>query len=158
MVVFAETQRGRSAEIEPVVSAPDWEWGGKAARDAGEVEKPVGLAVALHDLDAFEGFERSDEDGRGDPGALAHGIEHEVRAVVEKNISVARGEIHRANTRSRSAKVMSGGIAGRISFRFHDATAEAASGEIVDYNFSDEKARQANGISRKLSATKTANH
>ena len=45
-----------------------------------------------------------------------------------------------------------------IDFSFHDATAEAASGEIVDDNFSDEKARQANGISRKLGATKTANH
>ena len=118
----------------------------------------VGLAVALHKLDALERFERSDENGRGDSGALAHNIEHEVRAIIEKNIGVARGEIHRANTRSRSAKVMSGGIAGRIGFRFHDAPAETARGEIVDDNFSDEEVRQLDGISRKLSATETADH
>jgi len=140
------------------VAAPDSECGSKASRAAREIEKPVGLAVALHKLDALERFERSDENGRRDSGALAHDIEHEVRAIIEKNIGVARGEIHRANTRSRAAKVMSGGIAGRIGLRFHNAAAEAARGEIADDNFSDEEARQLDGISWKLSATKTADH
>ncbi len=140
------------------MAAPDLECGSKASRAAREIEKPVGLAVALHKLDALERFERSDENGRGDSGALAHDIEHEVRAIIEKNIGVARGEIHRANTRSRAAKVMSGGIAGRIGLRFHNAAAEAARGEIADDNFSDEEARQLDGISWKLSATKTADH
>jgi hypothetical protein len=36
---------------------------------------------------------------------------------------------------------MSGGITGRIRFRFHDAAAEPAFDEIVDDDFSDEKAR-----------------
>jgi hypothetical protein len=53
---------------------------------------------------------------------------------------------------------MSGGIAWRIGLRFHNAAAEAARGEIADDNFSDEEARQLDGISWKLSTTKTADH
>ena len=157
MVAFAKPKRALRAEVSAVVAAPDLECGSKAPRAAREIEKPVALAVALHKLDALERFERSDENGRGDSGALAHDIEHEVRAIIEKNIGVARGEIHRANTRSRAAKVMSGGVARRIGFRFHDAPAEAAPGEIVDDNFPDEEACQLDSTSRKLRATKTAN-
>jgi len=148
MAGFAQPERGGSAEIQPVVEAVDLKGGSKASRAAREIEKPGVLAVALHELDALEWFESPDEDGRGDSGALAHDIEHEVRAVIEKNVGMTVGEIHRTNARSWAAKVMSGGIAGRIGFRFHDAPAETARGEIVDDNFSDEEVRQLDGISR----------
>jgi hypothetical protein len=43
---------------------------------------------------------------------------------------------------------MSGGIPGRVGFRFHDAAAEAARGEIVDHDFSDEEASELDGVRR----------
>src|SRR2546427_8149079 len=158
MANFAQRERGGSAEIQAVVAAPDLKGGSKASRAAREIEKPGVLAVALHELDALEWFESPDEDCRCGSSRFAHDIEHEMRAVIEKNVGVAVGEIHRMNARSWAAKVMSGGIAGRIGFRFHDAPAETARGEIVDDNFSDEEVRQLDGISRKLSATETADH
>jgi hypothetical protein len=52
--------------------------------------------------------------------------------------------------------MMSRGIAGRIGFRFHDAAAEAARGEIVDDNSSDEEASEIDGVRRKFSAAEAA--
>ena len=52
--------------------------------------------------------------------------------------------------------MMSGGIAGRIGFRLNDATAEAARGEIVDDNSSDEEASEIDGVRWKLSAAEAA--
>jgi len=158
MVAFAEPKRALGAEVKTVVTAVDLKRGGKAARTAGEIKKPSGLAVLAHDLEAIEWFERSDEYGRGDSGRLAHDIEHKVRAVVEKNVGMARRKIHRTNARSRAAEMMSGGIAGRIGFRFHDAAAEAAGGEIADDNLSDKEASELDGISRKFSAKEAADH
>jgi hypothetical protein len=51
---------------------------------------------------------------------------------------------------------MSGGIAGRIGFCFHDAADEAARGEIVDDNSSDEEAGEIDGVRWKFSAAEAA--
>jgi hypothetical protein len=51
---------------------------------------------------------------------------------------------------------MSGGIAGRIGFRFHDAAAKAARREIVDEDPSDKKTSEVDGVSWKFSAAKAA--
>jgi len=137
---FAQPERAGGAKVEPVVAAIDLKSGGEASRAAREIKKLTGLAVALHELDTIEGLECADQDGRCDSSRLAHDIQHEVRAVIEKNVGVAGGEIHRTNARSRAAEMMSGGIAGWISFRFHDAAAQAARGKIVDDDLSDEEA------------------
>jgi len=158
MVAFAEPKRAPGAEVKTVVTAVDLKRGGKAAGTAGEIKRPSGLAVLAHYLQPIQWFERPDEYGRGDSSRLAHDIEHEVRAVVEKNVGMARRKIHRTNARSRATEMMSGGIAGRIGFRFDDAAAEAASGEVADDNFSDEEARQLDGISRKFSAKEAPDH
>ena len=120
---FAQPERAGGAKVETVVAAIDLKSGGEASRAAREIEKLASLAVALHELDAIEGLECADQDGRCDSSRLAHDIQHEVRAVIEKNVGVAGGEVHRTDARSRAAEMMSGGIAGRISFRFHDAAA-----------------------------------
>src|SRR2546430_1821174 len=52
---------------------------------------------------------------------------------------------------------MSGGVAGRIGFRFHDAAAEASRGEIVDDDFPDEETSEHDGVRGKFRATETAN-
>ncbi len=156
MAGFAQPERAGSAEVEAVVATVDLKSGSEAPGAAGEIEEPGGLAMALHELDAFERFEGTDEDCGGDSGRLAHDIEHEVRAIVEKNVGVAGGEVHRADARSGAAEMMSGGIAGRIGLRFHNAAAEAARGEIVDDNSSDEEASEIDGVRWKLSAAEAA--
>src|SRR2546430_6579544 len=50
---------------------------------------------------------------------------------------------------------MSGGVAGRIGFRFHDAAAEAARGEIVDDDSPDEETSEHDGVRRKLDRKST---
>jgi len=126
MAGFAQPERAGSAKVEPVVAAVDLKSGRKPSGAACEIEKSSGLAVALHELDAIEGFERADENRRGDSCGLAHDIQHEVRAVIEKNVGVSWSEIHRANARSGAAEMMSRGIARRVGFRFHDPAAQAA--------------------------------
>ena len=130
----------------------DSKGGSEPSGAAGEIEKSRGLAVALHKLDAIKGFESANEDRGGGSGGLANDIEHEVRAIVEENVSVAGTEIHRADAWSRATEVMSGGVAGRIGLRFHDTAAEAARKEIVDDDFSDEEASEANGVRWKFGA------
>ena len=112
--------------------------------------------MALHELEAFERFESADEDCGRDSGRLAHNVEHEVRAIVEKNVGVAGGEVHRTNARSRASEMMSRGIAGRIGFRFHNAAAEASRGEIVDDDPSDKETSEIDGVRWKFSAAKAA--
>jgi len=53
--------------------------------------------------------------------------------------------------------MMSGGIAGRIGFRFHDAATEPAHGKIVDDNFPDKEASELDGVRWKFGAAKAAN-
>jgi len=139
------------------VATIDLKSGREAPGAAGEIEKPGGLAVALHELEALQRFEGPNEDRRGGSHGLAHDIEHEVCAIVEKNVGVAMGEIHRTNARSRAAEVMSGGITGRIGFRFHDAAAEASRGEIVDDDSSDKEASETDSVGGKVGAAETAN-
>src|SRR5882762_2792335 len=116
MAGFAQPERAGSAEVEAVVATVDLKSGSEAPGAAGEIEEPGGLAMALHELDAFERFEGTDEDCGGDSGRLA----------------------------------------GRIGLRFHNAAAEAARGEIVDDNSSDEEASEIDGVRWKLSAAEAA--
>jgi len=157
MAGFAQPEGARSAQVESVVAAADLKSRCQASGAAGEIEKPSGLTVAVHEFDAVQRFECADENRRGDSRWLAHHIQHEVRAVIEKNVGVARSEIHRANARSRAAEMMSSWIAGWISFRFHDAAAKPASGKIVDDNFSNQKTRELDGVRWKFGAAEPAN-
>ena len=131
--------------------------GGKPSGAASKIKKPSGLAMALHEFDAIERFERADENRRGDSSGLTHDIQHEVRAVIEKNVGVAGSKIHRANTRRGPAEMMSRGIAGRIGLRFHDAAAQAARGKVVDDHFANEEASEVDGVGWKFCAAEPAN-
>jgi len=71
------------------VAAPDLECGSKASRP--RVRSRSRLVSRWRCISLMPSKVRaSDENGRGDSGALAHDIEHEVRAIIEKNIGVAR--------------------------------------------------------------------
>ena len=111
----------------------------EAAWTAREIEESGGFAVALHDFGSFERLERANQDGSGGFWRLADDIEHKVRTVVEENVDVAGSKIHGFDARRGPAKVMTGGIARRISFGLDDAAADATRRQIVDDNFADEK-------------------
>src|SRR5712691_2493322 len=139
-----------SAEVEPVVAAIDLQGRGETTGATGEIEKANCPAMALHEFDAFQRFESADENrGRGSR-RLADHVQHEMRTVVEEDIDVPRSEIHGANPRRRATEVMAGGIPRWIRFGFDDASAEAASRKVMDYNFADEEARERDGVMRKF--------
>jgi hypothetical protein len=52
--------------------------------------------------------------------------------------------------------VVSGGVTGRIGFRFHDAAAEAAGGEIVNDDLSNQEASEKDGVRGKFGAAEAA--
>ena len=138
---FAEPEFFVFAKIHAVVTAIDLQSLREAARPAGEIAKLGGVAMALHDFDAFERLERANQDSRGGFPRLAHNVEHEVRAVVEENVDVAGGEIHRADAQRGPAKMMPSGIARWVRFGFDDAAAHASGGKFVNHDFADEEAR-----------------
>lgn len=138
------------------MAAVDAKRGGEASWAACEIEKPSCLALLLHERNPFQWFDGANEDRGGNAGRFTDDIQHEVRAIVEKYIDVARGEVHRANARSRAAEMMAGGIARRICFRLHNTAAEPALREIVDDDFPDEEARELDGVRRKLGPANAA--
>lgn len=52
--------------------------------------------------------------------------------------------------------MMSGGIAGRIAFRFHDATADPPFRQIVNHDFADQKPREFQCVAGKFFSGETA--
>lgn len=129
----------------------------EAAWTAGEIEEFGGLAMTLHDCDSFEGLKGANQDRGGGFGRFADDVEHEVSAVIEKNVDVAGSEIHGLDAGRGAAEMMPGGIARRISFGFDDAAGDATGGEFVDDDFADEETRKSDGVRGKLGAGNPAN-
>jgi hypothetical protein len=132
------------------VAAVDSQGRGQTTRATSEIEEASGLAMLLHEFDAFEGLEGADENSRGGCGRLADNVQHKMSAVIKKNINVTRSEIHRTDAWRGAAEMVSGGIGWGIGFDFDDASAETTSREIVDDDFADEEAREFDGIYRKF--------
>src|SRR6266702_3264765 len=86
---------------------------------------------------------------------IAADVQHEMRTVVEEDVDVPWSEIHGAYPRRRATEVMAGGIPRWIRFGFDDASAEAASRKVMDYNFADEEARESDGVMRKFGSMQT---
>ena len=148
----SEPERARGAQVHSIMTAINPKSGGKASGAAREVEQASGAAIVLHKLDAIERFEGTNENGGGGSRRLTHDIEHEVGAVVEKNINVALGKIHGADARGWAAEMVAGGITGRIGLGFDNAAAETPRGEIVDDDFADEESREGDGARGKFGA------
>lgn len=138
------------------MAAIDLQSGSQTPRAAREVQQTRSFSMLLHQRDSFQGLECANEDSAGRAFRFAGNVEHEVRTVVEKNVSVARGEIHRADARGRTTIVMAGGIAWRIGFGFDDASTQASCGQFAHYDFADQKAGQRDGGLRKLRTSKPA--
>ena len=156
MIGVPEPERASSAEVQAIVAAVDLHRGCEAARSTGEIEKAGDFAVALHEFDALEGLKATNENRCGSAGGFAYHVQHEVRAIIEEDVDVARSEIHRADTRRGTAKMVTGGIAGRISLGFDDAAAQPAGPKVVDDHFADQEACESNGFLRQLGAAQAA--
>src|SRR5690242_13354142 len=156
MVDFAEPEFFVFAQIQAVMAAIDLHSLREAAGAAGEIEEFGGLAVALHDFDAFERLEGADQDGGGGFGRLADDVEHEVCAVVEENVDVAGSEVHGLDARRGAAEMVTGGIAWRIGFGFDDAAADATGGKLVDDDFADEETGEFDSVFGQLGAVDAA--
>ncbi len=156
MVRDAKPKGTGSAEVEPVVVAVDLQGRGETTGATGEIEKASRLAMALHEFDAFQRFEGADEDRSRGSGRLADHVQHEMCTVVEEDVDVPRSEIHGANPRGGATEMMPGGISGWIGLSFNDASAEAASGKVMDDDFADEEARENDGVMRQLGSMQTS--
>jgi len=148
----AEPERPSSAEIESVVASIDLQGCSQAPGTSRQIKQAMGLAVPLHELDAFKRLKCPDQNRRSNGCRLAYHIQHEMRAIVKENVSMTRGEIHRADARRWTTVVMTRWIARGISFGFYDAAAESSLRQFVDYNFSDEEARQGHRAHGKFRA------
>ena len=157
MADFAEPEFFVFAEVHTIMAAIDLQSLREAAWAAREVQERCGFAMALHDCDSFERFEGANQDGGGGFGRLAYDVEHEVRAVIEKDVDVAGGEVHGFDARRGPAEMMAGGITGRVGFGFDDAAADATGGEFVDDDFADEETRELDGVRGKFGAANPAN-
>jgi hypothetical protein len=151
----AEPERPGGAQIQAIMAAVNLKSSGETAGTTGEIEKASGLAMNLHQLDSLERFESANEDGSGGSRWFANHVEHEMRSIVKENVGVALAEIHGADAQSGPAEMVPGGIAGRISFGFDDASGEPPRGEIVNDNFSNQKTRESDRVLRKFRTTQT---
>lgn len=134
---FAKPQRAGPAEIQSVVRAVNLKGGSEPAWSASQIEKPSRVAIPLHQLNAFEWLHPANENCRRNSRRLAYDIQHKVRAIIEKNVCVALRQVHRSYSRSRTVEVVARGIARRISFGFHNASAHASIRKIMNDYFSD---------------------
>jgi len=148
----AEPERTEGTEVCPVEGAVNAQSGGEATGTAREVEQARGFAVTLHLLDSFQGLEGADEDATADSGGLRADVEHEVIAVAEIDVGVATAEKHRAIARSRTAKVVRGGVARRVGLGLDDAAAKAGAGEFANDDFADQKTGQLDGVRGEFDA------
>ena len=149
---ITEPERPSSAEVEAVVTPIDLQGSRQAPGATRQIQQAISFAVALHELDAFQRFEGADQDCRSNSLGLAHHIQHEMRAVVKENVDMARCEIHRADAWRRTAVMMPGRIARRISFGFNDAAAKASRRQFVDDDFPDKETRQGHSVNRQFRA------
>ena len=138
------------------MAAVDSKSGSEPARSAGQIECTRGFAMTLHQRDSLERLNRADENRRGGSGWFADNVEHEMRAIVEKDVGVAGSEIHRADSRRWATKMMTGWIAGWIGFDFDNSPTQTASTEIVHDDFANEEARELDGVLGKFIALQTA--
>lgn len=157
MVDFTEPEFLVRAKVDAIVAAVDLQRLRQTSRAAREIAEFRGFAMALHDFDAVERLERANENGGGGFGRFTHDVEHEVVAVIEKNVDMAGREIHRADARRWPAKMVSSRIARRIRLGLNDAATDTADREIVHDHFANQEARELNGVFREFGAPNPAN-
>jgi len=90
-------------------------------RTPGEIQKPRGSAMMLHQVNSLQWFKGADQDTAGDAVRFAADVQHEMGAIVKENVGVTVMQIHGAYAWSGTAIVMACWVAGRVGFSFHNA-------------------------------------
>ena len=155
-VCHAEPERSRGTKVDAVEAAVDAKGGGEAAGATGQVKEVRCFAMALHLSDAFKRLHSAYENGGSRALRFADDVQHEMRAIVEENISMAGSKVHRTDSRRWTAEVVTRGIAGRVGFHLDDAPAETSRGKIVHNNFANQEARELGSCFRKFITFQTA--
>ena len=119
----AEPKSFPSTQIDSVVSLVDLHGLGEASRATRNIASARRLPNALHCLNAFERFQRTQKHARADAWALAGDIHHERRAIGKIDIAVAKTEKQRLIASGLASEGMAGGVAGRVRLRFNDDSA-----------------------------------
>jgi hypothetical protein len=133
------------------------EGGSEAPGTSRKIEEPIGLPISFHLGNTFDGFQSPDQDAAANAGNFGTDVEHEMIAIGKIDVGVAAAQKHRLIARGRPAKVMSGGIARRVGFGFHDAPSHAAGGKLANNDLADQESSQSDGSGREFPATKSAN-
>ncbi len=123
---------------------------------AGEIHKARYAAIALHDFDTLDRFERPDQHSGANAGLFARDIHHPARTIGKINVGMASCKKKRAVSRRPASKSVRGRITNGIRFRLDDPPAHPPFSQIVDQCFSEQVTCEFNRIDGKLSTPKAA--
>jgi len=127
-------------------------------RPAGQAQHVVTIAMFFHQLNAFQWFDRANQNPARGTRRLGAYIQHKMRAIIKKYVRMPGFQIHRADPWSRPAKMMPGRIARRVRFRFHDAPTHSPRRQFVYHHFSNQKPRQLNRIAGQFRPPQPPDH
>jgi hypothetical protein len=153
---FAQPERPARKKIKSIEASVDPQRRGKPSRATCEIEQHGAFPEALHQLDSFKRFQRADQYSSANASLFAGNIQHKVHAVVEIDVHMPMPQKKRAVAGCRAAKMMSCGIAWRVTLRLHDASTEPSLGQLAHHNFSNEKPRKLQRVAGKFFSSEAA--
>jgi hypothetical protein len=156
-IEFAQPKRPSSTQIDAVETPVNLQCQRQPAGPPGQIQKPGGLAVHPHLIEAFERLQRADEHSASYVWRLGSDIQHEMIAVGEVDVGMAAAQEHGANPRGRPPKMMRSGIPRRISFGFDDSADQPPGGQLSHHYLADKEARQRHRPDGQLGPAETAN-
>jgi len=151
-----QPQRPVRAQIEPVVAAIDVHRDGEPAWPTREIPQAIRAAPDLHERNALERLERSDQNPGPDSAGFARDIEQVPHAVIEVYVGMSALEKQRAIACRRSAEGMAGCIADHIGLGFDDSSARRSRARLVHQHAADEETRQLDAVDRQLCAAQAS--
>ena len=119
----AQPKRPARKKIKSIEASVNSQRSCESPGTACEIEKLGASPVALHQLDSFKRFQRTNQDSAADTATFAGNIQHKVHAVIEIDVHMPMPQKKCAVARRRTAKMMPRGISRRVALCFYDASA-----------------------------------
>jgi len=120
---YAQPKRPARKKIKSIEASVNPQRSCESPGTACEIEKLNAFPVALHQLDSFKRFQRTNQDSAADTATFAGNIQHKVHAVIEIDVHMPMPQKKCAVARRRTAKMMPRGISRRVALCFYDASA-----------------------------------
>jgi hypothetical protein len=114
------------------------------------------MAPRLHQRNAFQRFERAQQDAGPDAGRLTRYVAHERCAVGQIDIGVTTFEKQDPAARCEPAEGVAGRVPGRIGLGFHKPSRGDAVGMLTDQDFADQVARERHSADRQFGTVEAA--